>query len=523
MNNLLVFDSVSSRTSACLYTADGRLISQTSVPLPLSLDGNRAQQDPGDWRASLIASVRPITDAFDPSRIAAVSFTAQCMGCLCVDGGGSPLHPALTWSDTRAAELGPSALQDSPAQYAIAGTPDHFGSGIQKLNWFRGRRPEIYAKTAKVLQCKDYLAYCLTGRMCTDFSDASCSCAFDLKRRQWSRPILDRLQLDAGKLPDAFPSDAVVGSVSPRAASETGLAAGTPVVAGGQDFVCSALGAGCVHPGDIYISLGSSSWVAACSDHMILNRAYGISNQIFPGPDTYLSMANLQGPGTVFKWLRNRVLRYARPESSRVDPYRNLYPYTGLGKRLRQSPPGANGLLFLPYLLENAPNRPEPWASAAYIGMTWRHSREDLLRAAAEGVIFDIKTYVDLLAQSAGGPPPELTVVGPASRETELLALMADILSIPIKTLSLEGTPDSVGAAILAGNGAGLFDGYDQAHRFWSVEKRFQPDPARSAYYRRLYPVFLDACANLLPLQRRLAELHSSRPAGPSHSKRQNS
>ena len=512
MNDLMVFDSVSSGTSAYLYTADGDLVSKAFTPLSISLNGSYAQQDPREWWASLVSSSRSITNTFDAAQIAAVSFTAQCMCCLCVDGNGTPLYPALTWSDTRAAELGSAVLQNGSAQYAVTGTPDHFGSSIQKLNWFRNRRPEIYARTAKALQCKDYLVYCLTGQMCTDFSDASCSCAFDLRQRQWCRSILDQLHLEAGKLPDAFPSDTVIGSVSRQAAAETGLTAGTPVVIGGQDFICSALGAGCIHPGDIYISLGSSSWVASCSNHMILDSTYGISNQILPGEGIYLSMANLQGVGTVFKWLRNRILRYANPESDHVDPYRNIYPYTGLGERLCQSPPGANGLLFLPYLLENAPNRPGPWASAAYIGMTWQHSQKDLLRAAAEGVIFDIKTYVDLFARCSGGTPPELTVVGAASRETELLQLMADILSIPIKTLFLKGSPDSVGATILAGNGIGLFDGYDQAHRFWSVSNCFQPEPARSAYYQQLYSLFLDASARLLPLQKRLVDLNLSYP-----------
>lgn len=508
MMNLLVFDSISSGTRACLYTPEGTLCAQAYSPLPILLSGCKAQQDAADWWRSLTACTRQLLQSADASQIAAVSFTAQCMCCLCVDGAGTPLHPALTWSDTRARELGPYPCQDRTAFYTVTGSPDHFGSGIQKLRWFQVRQPDIYRKTAKMLQCKDYLAYKLTGRMCTDYSDACCTCAFDLVQRQWSAEVLARLDIAASKLPDAFPSNTIIGAVTDRAAAETGLAAGTPVVIGGQDFVCSALGAGCVHPGDIYLSLGSSSWIAACSEKPVLDRGCTMSNQIYPVPGTYLSIANLQGIGTVFKWLRNKILRYAEPDTNDVEPYRNLYPYTGLGQRIAQSRPGSNGLLFMPYLLEGAPNCPS-WSSAAYIGLNWRHSQEDLLRAALEGVVFDLRTYLDLICSTARQAPPSITVVGSAAHESEWLQLIADILGLPVKNTTLSGTPDSIGAAIIAGNAIGVYDGFDEAHRFWSFQHTFYPDPARHSFYNRLYSVFLQSRQQLLPIQKELHTLQA--------------
>jgi len=513
MKYLLIFDSISSGTRTCLYTADGNLVAQFLAPLPLSLSGYQAQQNAQDWWNSLVYGARQVSREIDVTQIAAISFTAQCMCCLCVDDSGTPLYPALIWSDTRAQELGPSVLQHSATSYPFTGTADHYGSCIQKLNWFRNKQPQVYQNTFKMLQCKDYLAYRLTGRMCTDFSDACCSCAFDTRQQEWSLPVLHQLGLDPSKLPTALPSTAVIGSVSGQAAQETGLSVGTPVVIGGQDFVCSALGAGCVQSGDVYLSLGSSSWIAACSEQMIVDDIHSMSNQIFPVSNTYLSMANLQGVGTVFKWLRNRILRYATPETPCVDPYRNIYPYTGLAERIVQSPPGANGLLFLPYLLEHAPNHPDPWTSAAYIGLNWHHTQEDLLRAAAEGVVFDIKTYLDLIVRQTGKSPAEITVVGTASHEAELLQLISDILDVPIKNLSLRGTTDPIGAAILAGYGVGIYDNFAQASRFWSEEQHFQPNPARSAYYRQLYSVFQDACTQLSSVQKELFLLNSCAPA----------
>lgn len=448
MMYLLVFDSISSGTRACLYMPEGTLCAQAEAPL----------------------------------------------------------YPALTWSDTRAQELGPYPDEARTDFYSITGSADHFASGIQKLRWFQARQPDIYRKTAKMLQCKDYLAYKLTGRMYTDYSDASCTCAFDLQKRQWSSEVLNRFHIAASKLPDAVASNTIVGTISDRAAAETGLLAGTPVVIGGQDFVCSALGAGCVHPGDVYLSLGSSSWIAACTQKPILDQDCTMSNQIYPVPGTYLSMANLQGIGTVFKWLRNGILRYAEPETKDVEPYRNVYPYTGLGKRIAMSPPGANGLLFLPYLLEGAPNCP-PWSSAAYIGLNWRHTQEDLLRAALEGVVFDLRFYLDRIHSVCGKTAPFLTIVGNAAHESEWLSLIADILGLPVKNTTLSGTPDPVGAAIIACNALGLYDDFDRAQQFWSVQHTFFPDTARHAYYNELYSVFLQSRRQLSPIQKQLHAL----------------
>lgn len=509
MMNLLVFDSISSGTKACLYTPEGALCAEAYYPLPILLSGYKAQQEAADWWKSLVACTRQLLKSADASQIAAISFTAQCMCCLCVDDTGTPLYPALTWSDTRAQELGPYPYQERIAFYTITGSPDHFGSGIQKLRWFQAKQPNIYRKTAKMLQCKDYLAYKLTGRMCTDYSDACCTCAFDLVQRQWSPDVLSRLNIAGSKLPDAFPSNTIIGTVTDRAAAETGLIVGTPVVIGGQDFVCSALGAGCVHPGDIYLSLGSSSWIATCSEKPILDHNCTMSNQIYPVPGTYLSIANLQGIGTVFKWLRNKILRYAEPDTNDVDPYRNLYPYTGLGQRIVQSPPGSNGLLFLPYLLEDAPNC-LPWSSAAYIGLNWRHSQEDLLRAALEGIVFDLRSYLDLICPTAEESTSSITVVGSAAHESEWLQLIADILGLPVKSTTLSGTPDSIGATIIAGNALGVYDHFDQSNCFWKFQRTFFPDFSRHIYYDKLYSIFLQSCQQILPIQKELYSLSNS-------------
>ena len=472
-------------------------------PLPIKLSGRRAEQPPEAWTSCLKETAAEVLKKC-PARPAAVVFSAMSQVCLVADREGTPLGPAFTWSDSRAAEI-EDPLEKTFSSREIhrqTGFPNTPNSSIRKLYWIKEQEPEVYGKAFCMLQCKDYLAWKLTGVMATDYSDAASSGALDLEAKEWALPILSCLGLDKEKLPKLLPSYAEVGKVTEEAEKQFGIPAGTPVMIGAGDNICSAVGAGCVKPGDVYISLGSSSWLAACTEKPVFDSEGLFS--VFPhaAPGRYLSFVNYQTAGVVFKWLKNAVFQYDPEGSREVLPYKNVYPYAKLEEFLAGSRPGADGLLFLPHLLEGDSSRQEPFARGAFLGLSWRHTRADMVRAALEGVTFELRYFLDQI--TGGSYPEQITVTGVASHERGWLQMIADVFGIPVMNTELHDTPDSIGAAIVAGYGIGDYSDMEQADQFRAFEETFVPVPEVRERYEELYGIFRHAFGEVSGTLKRL-------------------
>ena len=493
MRYLLVYDMISSGTKASVFSTDGTLIASAYRVLPISIENRYVQQDPEDWWHTVVETTHEILPAFQAEQVAAICFTAQSQVCLCVDKEGNALMPAITWADTRSLEVEDNIGNgiSQAEHFQLTGLTNTPNSSIRKLMWVQQKRPDIYKKTYKMIQCKDYLVMRFTGRVLTDYSDASSTFALDIEKNCWAERIIELSGVDAEKLPELVNSNEVVGSVTASVAMELGLKVGTPVVIGAGDILCSAVGAGCVHDGDLYMSLGSSSWIARCSqipiEDPLLTRPT-INPHAIPG--MFLNFVNYQNAGVVFKWLKNSILQYDPLGTREVQPFQNVYPYTEMEPAVRKSPIGANGLLCLPHLLNPTSNHPQPYTAGAYIGLKWTHTRDDLMRAALEGITFEVRRFVDFLREER---TCTMTIVGIASHETYWLQMMADIFNLTIYNTELSDTPDSIGAAIIAGQAVGIYDSFDIAARFCNKQDLFTPDPVRVRTYERLYQIYLTA------------------------------
>lgn len=489
----LICDIISSGMKTSLFSEGGERLAEAYRPLPIFLSGNRAEQPPEAWRTCLKETAAEVLGKYPGCVPSAVSFSAMSQVCLPVDEAGKPLGPAFTWSDSRAEEIpDPLAGRFSPEYlHRLTGFPDTANSSIRKLFWLKEQSPEIYGRTACMLQCKDYLAWCLTGGFATDYTDAATTGALDLREKTWSGEVTEGLGIDRRKLPKLLPSHGIVGRVTKEAQEEFGIRAGTPVVMGAGDNVCSAVGAGCVCPGDVYMSLGSSSWVAACTEEPVLDE--GLLFSVFPHavPGRYLSFVNYQTAGVVFKWLKNAVFQYDPEGCREVLPYKNVYPYTGMEALVEAADPGAGGLIFLPHLLSGDSSHRESFARGAYLGLSWEHTRADMVRAALEGVTFELRFFLE--AVMGGRRPERLVVTGVASHERCWLQMLADVLGIPVCNTELHDTPDSVGAAVLAGYGIGIYENMDQADRFRKWEETFVPDSRRRLDYEALNGIYRKA------------------------------
>ena len=484
---VLVIDLISSGIKASVFESGGTLLGESYRPLPLLLEGNRAEQSPEAWTDGMKAVVAELKQRLDLTGLAAITFSAMSQVCLCLDEGGNPLMNAMTWSDSRASEDGPTPKGIRPGT-GVEPVPN---VSVRKLGWLRRHRPDIYEKTHKMVQCKDYLALKLTGVCRTDYSDGATTGAQDMTTLRWSRKALDYFGVSEEKMPLAVASETVIGGVTAAAAETFGIPEGTPVVMGAGDNLCSAVGAGCVENGDMYMSLGSSSWVARCIDSPSQDprRMFAVLPHAVTGK--YLAFVNYQTAGAVFKWLKNEIFRYNPEGRAPVEPYKNVYPYNGMADQASRSPLGANGLLFLPHILPGDASWLRQADRGAFLGLRWHHTREDMLRSALEGVCFELRRFAEEI--SGGALPERITVTGIASHESFWLQLLADVLGTEIQNTNLHDTPDSIGGAIVALKALGIYPDFRQADRFRRVETRFLPNEENHRLYNRIYERWLRA------------------------------
>ena len=501
---LLAHDLGTSGNKATLFDAQGTLLgSRTSAYDTHYFNNNWAEQDAADWWRAVCRSSRQLLQDVDAGDIAGVAVSGQMMGCLPVDARGEPLRPSMIYCDQRATaeaerlreRIGPKAF------YAIVGHRISASYSIEKLMWLKANEPDVYAKTAHVLNAKDYVNFRLTGQIATDYSDASGTNAFDLNTFQWSQEVLDAAEIDPAMLPETKPSTAVVGTVTAAAAEATGLRAGTPVAVGGGDGSCAAVGVGCIRPGTAYGYVGSSSWIALTADKPIVDEQMRTMNWAHVVPGCLHPAGTMQTAGSAYQWLKNEVCVAETREAER----RGVSPYHVIDERIAESPPGANGLIFLPYLLGERTPRWNPNARGAFIGLTLAHKREDLLRAVLEGVTLNLGIIVDIFHQHV--PFHTVTVIGGGAKSGAWRQMMADIFDCRIQKPTVLEEATSMGAAVTAGVAAGLFENFDVIDRFIHIDTLKLPFPQNRETYRKIKPIFEKCYHALVDVYEDLARL----------------
>ena len=271
---LIAHDLGTSGNKASLFSTDGALIRSYTHPYNVHFfQSNYAEQNPEDWWEAICVSTREILRDTDPGQVLAISFSAQMQCCLIVDQNGVPLRPAIIWADQRAGMEAELLRQQvgSDRMYQLTGHRVSASYSIEKLMWIKTHEPELYKKTYKMLQAKDYIIYRLTGRFVTDYSDASGTNVLDLKALDWSDEILNAAGISRDKLPELKQSIDIAGPLTPDAARSLDLTSDTLVVCGGGDGPCSALGAGCIQPNQMFLTFGTSAWIGGTTPEMFVD------------------------------------------------------------------------------------------------------------------------------------------------------------------------------------------------------------------------------------------------------------
>jgi xylulokinase len=495
---ILAHDLGTSGDKASLFDEAGRTVHSalagygTSYPHP-----GWAEQDPDDWwQAVCLATRRLLAEArIDPAEIGAVSFSGQMMACLPVDAKGKPLRSAIIWADQRAIEEAAWMAERCGAEAVYRRTGQRVGPSYSapKILWFKRHAPEDYARTHAFLQAKDYAVLQLTGQYATDYSDASGTLLFDLATRRWAEDLFAALELDPRLVPPAHPSATIVGGVTRAAAEATGLAAGTPVVIGGGDGCCATAGAGVSEEGDAYAYIGSSAWLSIVSRRPLLDPRQRTTTFAHLDPDYCCPMGSMQSAGGAYGWLEG-LLRGNGEESI----------YAELDDAAAKTPPGADGILFLPHLLGERSPYWNPLARGAFIGLSLKHGRAAMARAVLEGVAMNLRQILEALREQ-GARIPALRLIGGGASSALWRQIMADVLGLPILQPVLLTEATSLGAAIAGGVGVGMFKSFSVAREIVPATEAERPRAEARQRYEALYPLWQRAYRQVEPLFAELA------------------
>ena len=487
MDLLLAHDLGTSGNKATLFSVEGRLVaSRTCSYETRYFNGNWAEQSPDDWWRAVCSSTRQLLEGVDARRIACVALSGQMMGCTPIDRQGCALRPSIIYCDQRAeAQTRRIVQRIDPAEfYAIVGHRPSASYSIEKLMWVRDQEPDVFRRTYKTLCAKDYINHRLTGEIATDYSDASGTNALDLNSFRWSEKILDVAGLDGDLLPPARPSTEILGTITAQAAQATGLAAGTPVAVGGGDGSCAGVGVGCVRPGSAYNYLGSSSWIALTVEKPIVDAQMRTMNWAHCVPGYLHPSGTMQAAGSSYQWLKNEVCTAETAQAAQ----QGIDAYELINRAIEQSPPGAGGLIFLPYMLGERTPRWNPKAKGAFIGLGLATQRADLLRAVLEGITMNLAIIVDIFRQHV--PIEAITVIGGGAKGAAWRQMMADMYDCRIEKLNYLEEATSMGAAVIGGVAAGVYPDFDVIHRFIHTDEVVEPNPANQAVYRKMMPIF---------------------------------
>jgi xylulokinase len=438
---------------ALLLSDDGALLASASADhAPFASPQTAwAEQDPGDWWRASLQVVRAVlaSSGIAADAVGCIGLSGQMHGAVLLGADEGVLRPSIIWCDQRTeAEcrwlddtIGPQRLLEFTSNPALTNFT------LTKLLWVRAHEPEVWRRVRHVLLPKDYIRFRLSGEHATDVADASGTLMLDVARRCWSPPMLDAAEIDPRLLPAVFESPAICARLSAQAATLTGLAAGTPIVAGAGDQAAGAVGMGITRPGAVSATIGTSGVVFAATDRPATDPKGRIHTFCHAVPARWHVMGVTQAAGLSLRWFRDQLAAGAS--------------YDQLTAEAARVPPGAEGVLWAPYLMGERTPHCDPHARAALVGLAASHGRGHVVRAILEGVAFSLRDTFSIFAE-LDVPVGQVRLGGGGSHSTLWRQIQADVYGQPVDTASAEEGA-AYGAAMLAAVGIGRWPTVDAA------------------------------------------------------------
>lgn len=433
-----------------------------------------SEQNPEDWYSALVDGIKELTKDCNKDEIEGISFSGQMHGMVILDENDNVIRPAILWNDGRTQaecdylnnEIGREKISSYTANMALTGFT------APKLLWVRKHEPENFAKIKKIMLPKDYIAYKLSGVHSTDVSDASGMLLFDVKNKCWSKEMLDICGLKEEQMAKVFNSYEVVGTLSKKAAEETGLPTSVKVIAGGGDQAVAAVGTGTVGNGKCNISLGTSGVVFISAQDFAVDDKNAL-HSFCHADGRYHLMGVMLSAAASNKWWMDDIIGTKEYAKEQKD-------ITKLGE---------NNVFFLPYLMGERTPHNNPNARGTFIGMTMDTTRADMTQAVLEGVAFALRDSFEI-AKSLGVNVERTRINGGGAKSPLWCKIVANVLNVKVDKINSEEGP-AFGAAILATVGCGKYASVEEAtEKLIKVIDTTEPDPEIVERYNKKYEVF---------------------------------
>ena len=509
MPYLIGIDLGSTSLKAVVYDLAGKVAAKASRPT----ERHNPYADHPDWAiwkpeqiwGGVCEALREAVGKLDdPGEIRAVAVTGMGMDGVPIDAEGHWLYPFISWHCPRTApqqqwwmeHVGPER------QFGITGNPVWAINTALRLLWMREHEPAVLDKADKWLLIEDFVNFMLTGVKATDYSMASNTLLLDQRTRTYSDELLEVSGIDRGLLCDPQPSGTPIGEVHAKAAEATGLPKGTPVVLGGHDFLCGCLPVGAFKPGVVLDVAGTWEIVVAALEQPVLTeevRKMGWWVDSHVARDTWAAMGSAVA-AEMLEWFRDQ---YGFEERQKAQAAGGT-DWGHLMAAAAGSPPGANGVMFLPHMSGATIPAPDPSSMGAFVGLRNIVTKADMLRAVVEGLNYQFLQILQGVEAGLGVQPDQFVTVGGGAQNAFWMQNKADMVGKAFETPEIdEATP--LGAAILAGIGVGLYqDEQDAFQQVYRPGRVYEPDADLTARYAEGFETFQQIYPALKPLHQRL-------------------
>ena len=477
MNYIATFDIGTTAVKGVLLDEQGTPVHWESKGIETIFQGDHKEQDPRDWYAAFQAISKGFFTKCGPDRILGIVMSGQMQDLILLDAEGNPTRNAILYSDGRAGRQAEKIAKLVGMETLVDSTGNQFEGSrpFAKLLWVKEEEPEVYQRTRRLLiSSKDYVIAKLTGAYVSDVVSCSTAGLMDIRKKCWNTEWAKAVGLDNIALPKLLYAEEPAGAVLPQAARESGYAPGTPVYAGTGDAGATTLASGISGDGEFNINLGTSGWVA-CTSREVLRRE-GVSNLAAMPRDIYINVVPFFNAGNVHKWISATLTE----DSKQNEKYRYV------DTLLEQSTPGAGGVLFLPYLAGERFPVMDADIKGSFIDLTPAATKQDLARAALEGVAFSIRQGLE----SIGRAPRKISLIGGGAKTVAWCQILADMLGHTISVYqNAEFLPSvAIAAAVLIAQGrAPDYKVFTDSLQNPETCVLYQPDFAAKAVYDRMY------------------------------------
>ena len=502
---LLGVDIGTYSSKGVLVTTDGRVAASHTVPHSMDMPRPGFFEHDADrvWWHDFVEIVRNLLQksGVDPKQILGIGTSAIGSCVLPIDEKGVPLRPGILYGiDTRASQEIEYLERELGRSEIFSKSGSHLSSQASgpKVLWIRNHEPDVYQRTRWFLTSEAYLVYKLTGQATIDiYTAGGYAPLFDVSRRAWVPEAAD-LITPLERLPQCYWSHEVVGEVTVEAASETGLAAGTPVVAGTTDAAAEAISAGVADYGDMMLMLGSSIFFIMKTSELVTTQHFWSSNFLEGGSFAFLG--GMSTSGSLTTWFRDQFAgsELLTQKEGGEDPFSILAGLAGT------SPAGSNGLILLPYFEGERTPLHDPRAKGLWFGLSLKHTRGDLYRSILEGVAFGIRHNLEVMHQEKV-QPGRILAVGGGTRNSLWLQIIADVCDLTLY-IPEQQIGASYGDAFLAATGIGLFKDLSEIKGWVRMKTTIQPDPEMHKSYQFNYQLFRELYKSNRQLMHKLSD-----------------